>query len=269
MKKITLFGLMFYVCSIFAQTPVTPPYTNDFNDAANFTGIWSFENPAGLGEWIYSADFFGISESGSVVFLPDGAAPSNNWLFSAPFNLTAGVSYALDFKYMNLSPGYQAHLKASIGTQAASASMTTEIVNIGAYDLNESNWNNYALSHTTFSVPTTGTYYIGFLDAGSVAPNMDGGQSIEEFSLATATGISDAAEYTVSLYPNPATDVVAIQLTSDKTSKVQIYNITGVLVKEVELNGSKSIDVSSLSNGVYVVKVSTEDKVLYSKLNIQ
>ena len=270
MKKVTLFVIMFYVCGLYAQiTTYNPPYSNNFNVEADFTGEWSFENPAGLGMWIYSPDYFGILESGSVVFLPDGTTPSNCWLFSAPLNLTAGVNYALDFRYMNLSPGFDANLRVAIGTQAASTAMNTQIVNIGTYDLNEPNWDNYASSHSVFSVPTTGIYYIGFQDAGSVAPNMDGGQSIEEFSVSIASGIQSETKKDFAIYPNPATDKLVVEVPNQNVTKIQIFNITGALVLESELSANNIVDVSILMSGVYVVKLFTESDFYYSKFNKQ
>ncbi len=55
------------------------------------------------------------------------------------------------------------------------------------------------------------------------------------------------------LYPNPATDRFSVSIT---TVKVELYNITGQLVKT--FNGSQphnSYDVSGLNSGIYLVKV--------------
>jgi hypothetical protein len=264
MKKITLLGFMFYVCNIFAQGPYAPPYSTDFNTEGEITADWTYDNPVDKGLWIYSPDYFGIDESGSMVFIPTPATPSDNWAFSPSLALTAGVSYKLTFKYWNVYAGETANIAVAIGATNTAAAMTTVLVNIAEYDVP-----NYATSETVFTVPTTGNYTIGLHDFSTYGPNK--GQSIEDFSVVenTASFIADAKSETVNVYPNPAKEVIAIQLASEKASKVQIYNITGVLVKEVELNGSNTIDVSGLSNGVYAVKVFTQDKVLCSKLNIQ
>jgi hypothetical protein len=269
MKKITLAFALFCACASFAQTPVAPPYTNDFNDAAGFTGIWTFQNPATVGEWVYSSDYFGIEGSGSVVFLPDANNPSHNWLFSAPFTLTAVVNYALDFKYINLSAGFDAHLKVMIGSQNDSCSMTTQIVNIGAYDLNQTNYDLCALSHTVFSVPTTGTYYIGFLDAGSVAPGMDGGQSIDEFSItpASSTSIQDSHSGLAQISPNPTSEWMNVVL-PQPNAKVMIYDVAGQLVMDFPVaSGQARINISSLPKGMYIVKMYAGNEIFTQKIN--
>ncbi|WP_019037046.1 T9SS type A sorting domain-containing protein [Psychroflexus tropicus] len=59
-------------------------------------------------------------------------------------------------------------------------------------------------------------------------------------------------------YPNPTQDVWNIR-TSENIQKVEVYNITGRLVKEVNVNASEaSINANDLSSGVYLAKISNE-----------
>jgi hypothetical protein len=59
-------------------------------------------------------------------------------------------------------------------------------------------------------------------------------------------------------YPNPTQDVWNIR-TSENIQTVQIYNITGRLVKEVNVNASEAvINTNELSSGVYLAKISNE-----------
>lgn len=64
-------------------------------------------------------------------------------------------------------------------------------------------------------------------------------------------------EYTAesTVYPNPATDVINIK-TSDNVERVEIYNMQGQLVK-MEVN-VENISVRDLSNGVYMLKLTTD-----------
>ncbi len=68
------------------------------------------------------------------------------------------------------------------------------------------------------------------------------------------------------LYPNPVTNVLNIASgSSDIIEKVSIYNLVGQLVKNVGGN-HKSIDMSDLSSGTYLVKIQTNEGVIDRKI---
>ena len=67
------------------------------------------------------------------------------------------------------------------------------------------------------------------------------------------------------IYPNPATDVIQINLPNNKISEVKIYNVLGKLVKQEILNHKNEIDVSELNGGVYFVKITTDKQEFVSK----
>lgn len=67
-----------------------------------------------------------------------------------------------------------------------------------------------------------------------------------------------------SVYPNPAQDIVSIELPANTTlSGASIYNITGQKVMQTE--ASQTINVSSLSAGTYFLKGFTTDGASFTK----
>lgn len=71
---------------------------------------------------------------------------------------------------------------------------------------------------------------------------------------------------TLKVYPNPATSVLNLQLNSKLTGKTQvrIYSMSGVMVYSEEFNKgadvvTKTINVSGLTNGTYVLTIKTDD----------
>ncbi|MBZ9787266.1 T9SS type A sorting domain-containing protein [Psychroflexus sp. CAK57W] len=59
-------------------------------------------------------------------------------------------------------------------------------------------------------------------------------------------------------YPNPTQDVWNIK-TTENIQSIQVFNITGRLVKDMKVNGSGAvINTSGLSKGVYLAKISNE-----------
>jgi hypothetical protein len=59
----------------------------------------------------------------------------------------------------------------------------------------------------------------------------------------------------ISLYPNPAKEIVSIQ-SPIKISSVEVYNMVG---QQVLKSNTKSINVLELSQGMYYVKVGLEN----------
>lgn len=61
----------------------------------------------------------------------------------------------------------------------------------------------------------------------------------------------------LTIYPNPATDVLKISNTSEYQS-VTIYSIDGKVVKRIEVSNEADINVSDLNAGLYIIGVGNE-----------
>ncbi len=75
----------------------------------------------------------------------------------------------------------------------------------------------------------------------------------------TTTGIESTIANGLILYPNPVTNNLTISIDT-RVGRVEIYSLTGVLVKSVEAN-IKTIDMINLQQGSYLVKVFTEQGI--------
>ena len=65
------------------------------------------------------------------------------------------------------------------------------------------------------------------------------------------------------MFPNPASDLVNIQLPSgsDK-AEVSIFDYTGRLMKSKTITSNDSkLDVNNLSNGMYLIRVTSNNKI--------
>lgn len=82
-------------------------------------------------------------------------------------------------------------------------------------------------------------------------------------TLGVTLGISENKLLSFKMFPNPASDLVNIQLPagSDK-AEVSIFDYTGRLMKSkiITLNDSK-LDVNNLSNGMYLIRVTSNNKI--------
>jgi alpha-tubulin suppressor-like RCC1 family protein len=77
------------------------------------------------------------------------------------------------------------------------------------------------------------------------------------------TGLTDEPiENEITTYPNPAKDVLTIT-TNHKILKIEILNINGKFMKHT--NNSNKIDISTLEQGYYLLKIYTAKKTLIRK----
>ena len=84
-------------------------------------------------------------------------------------------------------------------------------------------------------------------------------------TLSACTGIEDLqTQLGYSIYPNPSNGIFVIDFNeSYSKTKVELINVTGAVVQNFSINNTsdlrKSIDLSALSKGLYLLKVSTDE----------
>ncbi len=90
-----------------------------------------------------------------------------------------------------------------------------------------------------------------------------GGSPGRAFTYCVYTDVAEEnAEKHISLYPNPASDMVWVELS--QRSILSVFNVTGQKLMEQELiSGKNSISTSQLISGIYVVVISSQDQPQY------
>lgn len=80
------------------------------------------------------------------------------------------------------------------------------------------------------------------------------------------SGVEDAkTDSAIKIYPNPANDYIKID-TNDEPKYVKIFNAQGALLIEKNGADAKTIDISNLTPGVYIVHINCLDKIVSEKL---
>ena len=74
-----------------------------------------------------------------------------------------------------------------------------------------------------------------------------------------ANGIQTVKEVTISVYPNPTTSTLTFELNNAKNAMVKIYDLKGNMVYTKDLSSSNTIQVASLSSGLYNYIVTTNE----------
>jgi len=69
--------------------------------------------------------------------------------------------------------------------------------------------------------------------------------------------MNDEAEITV--YPNPASDVIYMKNAPETSTIVSIYRIDGALILQKQISSqNKAINISELTSGLYVIKIDNQ-----------
>ena len=137
------------------------------------------------------------------------------------------------------------------------------------------------MSWNTFTIPLTyvdGNYpdsCIITLSASGSSPTNDDYLWVDNlsFSGSVPVGISEMNISNItSIYPNPASDVVTLEINnaSYEDMELTIYTTTGVLVKSELLKyNQQQINVADLSNGIYTVTLQSKNWKENQQLIIQ
>ena len=94
-----------------------------------------------------------------------------------------------------------------------------------------------------------------------------------EQTLVSTVGINDAQSAQLTAYPNPATDVLTIDMTSipEDNYEIKLLDLSGkIIMKDMVSDLTKhNINISDLSQGIYVLSVSNGENAYQRKIIIQ
>jgi hypothetical protein len=246
-------------------TPCLPlssfPWTENFDSmpsigAAIVPTCWT--NITGTKAWT-------SSNAASTTFNAPNSAPnymSIAWsntvassLWTPGFNLNAGQSYDFSF-YYNTNGTTSSYIGFTGNVLVNTSASATGATDLGPFITSTQGTSAYTLYTVSYTPTTSGTYYFALNVSATSAPWYLG---VDDFKLdLTPLSNNSFTSNSFSFYPNPVKDVLNISF--DKTiTKVNIYNIVGQEVAVKSINDSQSqIDMSNLSRGTYVVKISSE-----------
>jgi hypothetical protein len=84
--------------------------------------------------------------------------------------------------------------------------------------------------------------------------------SYYDIDLTTSSRVSELPH--LEMYPNPTNEVLNI-VGLNPGNRIQIYNIQGKLMKEMETyNSHESIRLENIPNGLFLIIISDEDRII-------
>jgi len=239
--------------------PASLPYNVDFeNEAVNGQFLVEDENQDYFSWSLY--DNGGMYNSSCAIYSFNPNEPANDWLFSKCILLDSGQQYALNFYYKAQDINYPEKLKVHLCEAPSSAAAFTETI------INLDNITDTAFVPATvlFDVNDygSGNYYLGF----NVYSTLSGWNLyIDELSVSQPAAISETSmpKKEFSVYPNPASSTLAITQISglpQGNNTAFVYDIQGQLLMQHDFTASKTeIDVQQLANGLYILKIQSDE----------
>ncbi len=118
-------------------------------------------------------------------------------------------------------------------------------------------WSNGATTQST-TILTAGDYSV-------TATNSNGcsASATQTINVNVCTGIVELTGSLVSIYPNPATEQINIKLDASfiNNATIEVYDVNGkMLLSEKVLAENTSIVITTLSNGIYTLKIVCDSK---------
>lgn len=96
-----------------------------------------------------------------------------------------------------------------------------------------------------------------------------GGRAISLPTLSTSVKQINMNELGVTMYPNPAREFVSFDVAEGKQVSVKVTDLSGKLVLENTMSNNSQMDISSLSKGMYVVRVTNDAATATQKLLVE
>ncbi len=253
------------------------PNANAVTDNIIILNDEGFEN--GLGTWtpysvtgdqVWVQDEFGGQAYAKMSGYDGGAFDNEDWLISPEMDWTDYDE--LYFKFVSATnydgPALQLFLSQDYDGSGNPNDFTwLEIT--ADYTWSDGGWNWVASGDgdlVSYEYPSA---YIAFMFTSTT----EGSATWELDDLMVygtkLDGIGDNIVKTASVFPNPATDFVTIDL--EEKAVVQLVNISGqTLIQESLIEGQNQLSTAQLSNGIYLLQIKYEDgSILNKKLIIE
>ena len=108
----------------------------------------------------------------------------------------------------------------------------------------------------------------GFVDVPLPVQN-DSNTRYTLFVYGTVGVVENTFENSISVYPNPAKDLLHIGSSLNQNLRAQLFDVSGKMQLEQSIASSATIDLNSLSKGIYILKLSNESQHITRKVVVE
>jgi hypothetical protein len=244
-----------------------------FDDPVSFNSTWTTIDQDGDGHnwhvFTYDTIGFAVSDSWMAGFV--GVLTPDNYMVSPQINM-AGLSGTVKLRYTIQVPDpelFAEHYKVAVSTTGNQAADFTNIVKeetCTAEDYYElyPYWHERIIDLTPFIGQKIYLSWCHYNCTDQYQLLLD---SIQ-VSYSTDVKIADFDQADIHVYPNPANEKLVVK-GSFENAQMQLFTTEG---QQVFQSGNEtrqaSIDVSNIENGIYILRINSQKRVITSKINI-
>lgn len=241
------------------NTPL--PYVFDFNNNEK-AKCWSTVDvnhdaaAGGYGEIEIS------TEAGFAVYGFSSENDADDWLISPSFTLGSGAAATFGYSATANMTGYVAPEKYEVYIIPDGQTYENATLVIPVQEIDNTEWLTQTVDLSAFAGQTLQVAIRVVSDVNSFV------FGVNHFTLRNnVVGIEERDTHT-NIYPNPASTQMHVYASSPMSS-ISIYSISGQLIQTIDANGEQTdINVTDLSNGLYLMKINTENGVVTRKFNV-
>jgi hypothetical protein len=242
------------------------PYYNDFeNPDNNLTDGFIGFSPLTTSATSTPASYADGGD-GTAMYtfnLITGTTASNRWAYSRAITLLSGEEVTINFA-TRLYPATanDMTLDVTVGDAQVAANQTEVITSITANDATA-----YVPQTATWTAPADGIYYFGFHNNSPVG-TVQSYMFFDTLDISSVLSTNNFIASKLSVYPNPATNVVNITNTVNAIiSKIEMTDLNGRVVMSQNINATNGqVSISDLAVGVYMMKISTDKGTAVKKI---
>jgi len=239
-KSLTLISALFCVSALFAEDVVVA----DFDELTPEWGIWGTEQTAEVATPALNA----TGDAMHMTTLANNGGNSGFWI-TCP--ATAGTYTTLAVKIKSPSTPCKFYFKLEFTD--AQGVKSTVMDAWPTYEATDGAWQEFTMDITDKSISTFVIQMAPWQNAAAFECDVD------NLVLRTATGISKEKAGKISVYPNPTSDFINVNLGQDENfAKIKMFTSDGKLIYSNQTSQSEKINVKSLNvSGLVFVNVST------------
>ncbi|MCF2874796.1 MULTISPECIES: GEVED domain-containing protein [unclassified Tenacibaculum] len=151
-----------------------------------------------------------------------------------------------------------------VAGSASTASNVSADITIPASALLGQTRMRVAMKDTAQHTTSCGTYNYGEVEDYTVNITAS---TTRDSDVVRAANLGNDTSLSLMAYPNPSSDFVQVELASKSNDiAYRVVNTIGKVVKAGRLDNSRSLDVSKLNTGIYILEVNDGQKLLKTKI---